>query len=211
MSKARTGRAVFIDKDGTLLENVPYNIHPAKVHLRPGAGPALAKLCEAGFELALVTNQPGVAMGLFSPVALEAVWQRIHELLAPHGAALAGIYFCPHHPEGRDLRYAARCHCRKPEPGMLQQAARERGYDLNASWMVGDILDDVEAGRRAGCRTVLIAPGGETEWRDGPLRRPHYRAANLEKAAAFIVQNAKGNPLPLFQQSWSGDQPWMPW
>jgi histidinol-phosphate phosphatase family protein len=211
MSKSQTGRAVFIDKDGTLLENVPYNVQPAKVQLRPGAGPALARLREAGFDLVLVTNQPGVAMGLFAPAALDAVWHRIDELLAPHGAALDGVYFCPHHPQGKNLRYAVRCHCRKPQPGMLQQAAWEKGYQLDACWMIGDILDDVEAGRRAGCRTVLLVPGGETEWHDSPFRRPHYRTESLEKAAALILQNAGSQPLPLIQQSWSGDQPWMPW
>lgn len=209
--RIRRHRAVFIDKDGTLVENLPHNVHPERIRLRKGAGPALARLRDAGFDLVLVTNQPGVAFGHFPVDALDAVWKRIGELLAPDGVFLSSVYCCPHHPQGQDRRYALACDCRKPAPGMLKRAAAENGYDLEACWMIGDILHDVEAGRRAGCRTILLDPGGETEWHDAPLRRPHFRAANLEAAAAIIVDAVNRNPLPLFQQSWNGDQPWQSW
>ncbi len=94
---------------------------------------------------------------------------------------------------------------------MLLRAAAEHGLDLPSSWMIGDILHDVEAGRRAGCRTILLEPGGETEWQDAPLRRPHHRAVNLTAAARIVVDSATRKTLPLFQQSWCGDQPWTPW
>jgi D-glycero-D-manno-heptose 1,7-bisphosphate phosphatase len=100
---------------------------------------------------------------------------------------LDGFYYCPHSPDGVITRYAIPCTCRKPMPGMLYRAAREHGLDLAQSWMVGDILDDIEAGRRAGCRTVLIDNGNETEWKRSPLRTPHLTAPNLYTAAAMIA------------------------
>jgi histidinol phosphatase-like enzyme len=96
---------------------------------------------------------------------------------------LDGFYYCPHAPD-------AGCDCRKPAPGMLERAAREHGVDLRASWMIGDILDDVEAGRRAGCRTILLDNGNETEWRDGEQRCPDYVARDLAQAAAIIAAAA---------------------
>jgi len=100
---------------------------------------------------------------------------------------LAGFYYCPHHPDGSVARYAVDCGCRKPQPGMLQKAARELDIDLEHSWMVGDILDDIEAGRRAGCRTILINNGSETEWVLSPERQPHFIVSNLEEAARTVI------------------------
>lgn len=179
--------AVFLDKDGTLVYNVPYNVDPAKVVLRPGAGAALALLQRRGYRLILVSNQPGLAHGLFEDGALERVWARIGELLSPYGVVLDGIYSCPHHPAGTVPDLARACGCRKPAPGMLLQAAREHGLDLQRSWLIGDILDDLEAGRRAGCRSILLDVGSETEWRNGPFRHPHFVAASLTEAAADIL------------------------
>lgn len=179
--------AVFIDKDGTLIHDLPYNVDPARIRLRTGAGPALARLRSAGYALVLVSNQPGIALGRFGPAALLPVWRRLAELLAPAGAGLDAIYYCPHHPQGSHPRFGGPCDCRKPRPGLLQRAATERGLDLARSWLIGDILDDVEAGRRAGCRTVLLDVGSETEWRPGPWRVPDAVAASLPEAAARIA------------------------
>lgn len=181
--------AVFLDKDGTLVHDVPYNVDPARVVLRPEAGPALARLQAAGFMLILVSNQPGVAHGYFTESALDPVWAMLKRQLAPYGVALTAIYYCPHHPDARDSRYAGCCACRKPQPGMLWRAAAEHGLALPASWMVGDILDDIEAGRAAGCRTVLLDVGSETEWRPGARRQPHFVASDLETAAERIVSH----------------------
>ncbi|MGE5469789.1 MAG: D-glycero-alpha-D-manno-heptose-1,7-bisphosphate 7-phosphatase [Bacteroidota bacterium] len=179
--------AVFLDKDGTLVHDLPYNVDPARVVLRDDAGVALARLQAAGFRLIVVSNQPGVAHGYFPESALAAVWIVLQQQLAEQGVGLTAIYYCPHHPAGREARYALRCDCRKPQPGMLLRAAAEHGIDLAASWMVGDILDDVEAGSAAGCRSVLLDVGSETEWRPGAAREPDFVAGELSAAAEYIV------------------------
>ncbi len=179
--------ALLIDKDGTLIEDVPYNVDPARIRLAPGAGAGLARLAAAGWRVAVVSNQSGVAHGLFPEAALTAVRERLDALLRPHGVRLAGFHWCPHHPEGSVARYATACGCRKPAPGMLLRALAEMGAEPAASWMIGDILDDVEAGRRAGCRTILIDRGGETEWRLTRARLPHALAPDLDAAARLLL------------------------
>lgn len=168
--------AVFVDKDGTLVTNVPYNVDPERIALAPGAEACISQLCSRGYRVIVVSNQPGAALGLFPEQALKDVEQRLRHLLP----ALHGFYYCPHLP-------AAGCGCRKPAPGMLERAAREHGVRLASSWMIGDILDDVEAGRRAGCRTILLDNGNETEWRLGEARTPHHIARDLSQAAALIA------------------------
>jgi histidinol-phosphate phosphatase family protein len=190
----RSGGLVFIDKDGTLVENVPYNVDPALICLSPGAERAIPRLAEAGFRLAVVSNQPGVALGRFPESALLGVKQRLAELLAPLGAELAGFYYCPHHPEGSVPELAIHCGCRKPAPGLIERAARELDTSASGAWLVGDILDDVEAGNRAGCTTILLDNGNETEWVLTPQRRPDYIVRDLDEAADFIV--SAGVPAP---------------
>ncbi|SMB80324.1 D-glycero-alpha-D-manno-heptose-1,7-bisphosphate 7-phosphatase [Deinococcus hopiensis] len=192
-------KAALLDKDGTLIEDVPYNVDPGLIRLSPGVGPALRALDGAGFALVVVTNQSGVARGLFPESALTGVEARLRELLAGEGVVLAGFYHCPHHPDGTVPEYARECECRKPGPGMLRQAAQELGLDLTRSWMVGDILNDVEAGNRAGCRTVLLDNGGETEWVPGPHRTPDFTARNWDEVVGFILPKAL-NSSPLQPQ-----------
>ena len=187
------GKAVFLDKDGTLIEDIPYNVDPQKIQLAPGAVEGLTALHENGYALIVVSNQSGVAHGFFPERALRGVERSLRRRLAAFGVPLAGFYYCPHHPQGRVNGYAVTCRCRKPAPGMLRRAAADLGIDLTESWMIGDILDDIEAGRRAGCRTVLIDNGNETEWRRGRGRRPHYRAADLAEAARLILNAAMKN------------------
>ena len=180
-------RAVFLDRDGTLIDNVPYNVNPQRVTLVRGAGGALRLLKTQGFLLVVVSNQPGVALGHFQLSALAAVEHRIHELLAPSSVEIDAFYYCPHLPQSANVRFAVRCLCRKPQPGLLRQAAREWQIDLAQSWLVGDILDDVEAGNRASCRTVLVDTGKETEWRLGLHRQPQHLAGSLRQAAHWIL------------------------
>src|SRR5215211_6803278 len=180
-------RAVFLDKDGTLIEDVPFNVDPELIRLGPGAALGLPRLHRAGFRLIVVSNQAGVARGRFAESALRAVHDRLRRLLADLGVPLAGFYYCPHHPEGTVPGYAAGCECRKPSPGLILRAAREHAIDPGRSWFVGDILDDVEAGRRAGCRTVLLDVGHETEWELTPARIPDFTVANLDAAARLII------------------------
>ncbi len=186
-SQGMNSRAVFLDKDGTLVEDLPYNVNPERIALTPGALDGLARLHRAGYRLVVVTNQSGVARGYFGEDALFPVERRVRELLARAGILLAGFYYCPHHPDGIIPRYATECDCRKPAPGLILNAALRHGIDLAQSWMVGDILNDIEAGRRAGCRTILLNNGHETEWRLSNLRQPHYVAEDLSQAAGLIL------------------------
>jgi histidinol-phosphate phosphatase family protein len=180
-------RAVFIDKDGTMVENVPYNIDPTQIRLTPGAGAALARLREAGFRLFVVSNQSGVARGLFPIEALDGLERRLRELLAADGAGIEAFAWCPHHPDGSVAPYAVACDCRKPAPGMILRLAREHGLDLARSWMIGDTLNDVEAAHRAGCRAILLDNGGETEWRRDAHRAPDATVPDLAAAAEIIL------------------------
>jgi histidinol-phosphate phosphatase family protein len=179
--------AVFLDKDGTLIENVPYNVDPGRVRLTRGAAAGVGLLARHGFRLIVVSNQAGIAHGFFAPNALDTVERRIDSLLERAGVALDGYYYCPHAPGAKVGRYALHCTCRKPRAGLLRRAAAEHRIDLTQSWLIGDILDDVEAGRRAGCRTVLIVNGNETQWRLQPARTPHRFATDLAQAARMIV------------------------
>ncbi|HEY9697786.1 MAG TPA: HAD family hydrolase [Trichocoleus sp.] len=180
-------RAVFLDKDGTLVEDVPYNVDPAKILWSEGAIGALRLLHQAGYKLFVITNQSGVARGYFSEMALVPVERFLREQLAIFKIPLAGFYYCPHHPDGTVSPYSIACACRKPQPGLLLQAAAEHEIDLSRSWFIGDILHDVEAGRVAGCRTVLIDNGNETEWQLSYSRLPHHVVKNLSEAASAIV------------------------
>jgi D-glycero-D-manno-heptose 1,7-bisphosphate phosphatase len=191
-------RAVFIDKDGTLIYDVPYNVDPERINLYPDAGRALRRLQQAGFRLLIISNQSGVAHGYFQENALEAVTNQLQQLLRPYGVYLDGFYYCPHYPGGRIPAYSVSCSCRKPQPGLLLQAAHEHDIDLEASWMIGDILNDVEAGNRAGCRTILLDNGHETEWRSGPYREPTHTVSNWTEAVELIENPmVKGLALTL--------------
>ena len=187
-----------MDKDGTLIQDVPYNVDPSRIRLLPGVVEGLRRLHRAGYLLIVVSNQAGVARGRFPEHALGAVVQRLRHLLAPAGVPLADFYYCPHHPEGMVLRYAVECACRKPEPGLITRAAQEHDIDLSRSWLIGDILNDVEAGNRAGCRTILLDNGGETEWVLTQWRLPHHVAADLREASAIIsaVDSGRGPGAP---------------
>lgn len=180
-------KAIFLDKDGTLVNDVPYNVAPELITLCPSAAQGLRLFREMGYLLLVVSNQSGLAHGYFHESELDGVWQRLNQLLAEEGVQLDGYYHCPHHVQGSVSAYARACDCRKPLPGMLYQAAWQHGIDLADSWMVGDILHDVEAGKRAGCRTILIDNGNETEWQLSPLRTPDFRASDLLAAARLVA------------------------
>jgi histidinol-phosphate phosphatase family protein len=184
-----TAPAVFLDKDGTLLEDVPYNVEPDRMRWAPGAETALRMLAEAGFRLVVVSNQSGVARGLFDEKALVGVRTRLAEMFQAIGTSLADFYYCPHYPEGKVPPHATPCDCRKPAPGLIARAASEHQLDLGRSWMIGDILDDVEAGRRAGCRTILLDNGHETLWQLTPERIPDRLARDLADAARIITSS----------------------
>ena len=182
-----TNQAVFLDKDGTLIEDVPYNVDPQLIQLTLGAIEGLQLLDAAGYKLIVISNQSGVARGYFPESALVAVEERSRQMLADAGVPLTGFYYCPHHPDGVVLEYAIACDCRKPAPGLILRAAAEHNINLQKSWFIGDILNDVEAGRSAGCKAILIDNGNETEWESSPERTPHYIVTNLAAAAQVIL------------------------
>ncbi len=186
--------AVFLDKDGTVLANVPYNVAPERMAYAPMALAGLSRLAQTDLSLVVISNQPGVARGLFAADALNAVGVKLAAMFHAAGAHLDGFYWCPHHPEGVVQPYAMACDCRKPKPGLLLRAAQELGLDLAESWFIGDILDDVEAGNRAGCRSILLDVGNETEWRTGPDREPYCRAPDLDAAARIVAEDATMRP-----------------
>ncbi len=181
-------RAVFLDRDGTICADRNYLADPGGVVLLPGAAEGLAALQARGFALVVVTNQSAVARGLAAMADVQAVNARVDELLRRQGVRLDAFYVCPHLPEGPVAAYAVRCDCRKPAPGLLLQAAAELGIDLARSFLVGDQGRDVEAGRRAGCRTVLLRlPGAAAaagdEWAEGGS----HVAFSWESAVEWIL------------------------
>ncbi|GAG20401.1 unnamed protein product [marine sediment metagenome] len=173
-------RAVFLDRDGTIIEEVGYLRRIEDIRLLPGAAEALRGLKQAGFLLLVVTNQSAVARGWLNEQALEAIQQEINRLLQGDGGTVDAFYYCPHLPGAKLKRYARTCTCRKPKPGLLQRAARDWSVSLQRSYMVGDSRRDVEAGRRAGCCTILIG---------GALSPPaDMVAADLREAANLILR-----------------------
>lgn len=151
--------AIFLDRDGVIIEDAHHVGSPARVQLLPGAAESIAALNRAGWPVVIVTNQSGVARGLFTVEAVEEVHTHLRELLCGYRARIEAFYYCPHHPEGEVEAFRSECECRKPQPGLLLRAADELGLDLAASWMIGDRLSDLEAGAAVGARTVLVRTG----------------------------------------------------
>jgi histidinol-phosphate phosphatase family protein len=178
---------VLLDKDGTLIENEPMNVDPRRIRLTPGAGKALRRLSRAGFRIGVVSNQPGVAFGQFPEDALRPVESRLRELLLEHHTSLDAFLYCPHHPRGNLATYAVRCDCRKPAPGLLVRAMSVLRAAPARTWMIGDILDDIEAAHRAGCRAILFDSGGESEWLATPARTPDFVTRDFGEAADIII------------------------
>lgn len=186
--------AILLDRDGTVVHARHYPSRPEELVLYDGLTDGLAEMKAAGYALVLITNQSGIARGIFTIDALHRMHDRLCADLAAAGAALDGIFFCPHHTDGNLPAYAIDCDCRKPRPGMLLQAARDLDLDLDRSWFVGDILDDVEAGNRAGCRTLLVDLGTESEPSD-PVRMPRF-VARSTRHALQIIQFLDGHGAP---------------
>jgi len=180
----RLRRAVFLDRDGTLVEEVPYLHDPALVRLVPGAPAALRELAAAGFALVVVTNQAGVARGYYGEDAVERVHRRLGGLLAAGGVALDGIWYCPHHPDGAVAELATACRCRKPGPGMLEAAAAALSVDLGASYLIGNHASDVGAARAAGATPLFVTTGQAA---GQPAPAGVRSAGSLAEAAAAIL------------------------
>jgi D-glycero-D-manno-heptose 1,7-bisphosphate phosphatase len=189
--------AVFLDRDGVLIEDVNLVTRAEQMRLLPGVPEAMRALRSAGFLLVVVTNQPVVARGLATESEVRALHLVLEEQLAKAGGPRPdAVYFCPHHPRAERVEYRLLCECRKPRPGMLLEAARHHRIDLRASFIVGDRITDIAAGFRAGCRTVLVETGKHLEQPitlAEPLEpglKPDATLADLAAAARWILEQA---------------------
>lgn len=183
-------KAVFLDRDGTLLEEKGYITVPDAVAVLPGAAEAVVSLRAAGWKVFVVSNQAAVAKGMISEDELARINERMLMMLGAEGALLDGIYCCPHHPDGSEPEYAIECECRKPRPGLLERAAREHDLDLTQCVMIGDSLRDVQAGKEAGAgATVLVLTGhGGTTAKEA--HGADFVARDLAEAAAWVARRA---------------------
>ncbi len=184
-------RAVFLDRDGTLSEEVGYVNHIDRFRIYPWSSKAIKRLNEARFRVVIITNQSGVARGYFPERLVHETHCRLRTELARDGASLDGIYYCPHHPDGRVEPYRMKCACRKPGTGLLERAARDLDIDLSSSYIIGDRYKDLETGFRAELRGILVLTGygkGEYEYlREEWPRMPDYVATDLDDAARWIT------------------------
>jgi len=151
--------AVFLDRDGTIIKEVDYLDSLDKVELLPGVPEALLSLRAGGFKLFVITNQSGVARGLFSETFVQRTHEFISYILGEQGCTIDGFYFCPHHPTEGKESYRRKCNCRKPEPGMVLRAASEHNVDLCRSWIIGDKKSDIMTAKSAGIKAVLVLTG----------------------------------------------------
>jgi D-glycero-D-manno-heptose 1,7-bisphosphate phosphatase len=183
-------KAIFMDRDNTLINDPGYINHPDQVNLLDGVPEALIELKALGYKLVVVTNQSAVARGIVTEKVLDEIHHRLEELLAEKNASLDRIYYCPYHPEGVVPEYSKESDCRKPAPGMFQKAAAEMDLDLSQSWCIGDSLQDVEAGQRAGCRTILITKPSHQKSSGTSLSIQEivadYKAINIKEAVNII-------------------------
>lgn len=185
-------RAIFMDRDGTVCEEVGYVNHVSRLKLLPRSAEAIRLANDAGFQTVVVTNQAGAARGYFTEDRIEEAHDRMRQLLGEAGARVDGIYYCPHHPEVGDPRYRKECDCRKPRPGMFLRARDEMGIDLAASYVVGDSTRDIQAGASIGATTVLVLTGygrGELEHQSAGWKvHPDQTCADLLDAVKWILE-----------------------
>lgn len=194
--KEMSRRAVFLDRDGTLIEDVHLLTRREQVRLAPGAPGAVRALREAGFAVVVVSNQTVVSRGMATEGDVQAINQWIRQLLIEAGAGeIEGFYFCPHHPNATLPQYRVECECRKPRPGLLLRAASEMELVLWSSYMIGDRMSDIVAGHRVGCTTLLVETGMHTA---PPIESaetesavtPDVVCADLTEAADWILDHS---------------------
>jgi D-glycero-D-manno-heptose 1,7-bisphosphate phosphatase len=179
-------KAIFFDRDDTLIEDPGYINSPEQVKLLTGVPRALIELKALGYKLIVVTNQSAVARGIVTEKVLGDIHKRLERLLAKKNAYLDGIYYCPYHPDGVVKKYRQESELRKPNPGMLLKAAEEMDLDLDESWCVGNSATDIEAGLRAGCKTILIdIPSRQLQLKPGEPR-PDFKAINMKEVVNIV-------------------------
>lgn len=183
----KNNTAVFLDRDGTINEEVGYLSRPDQLRLIPGASRAIRLINEGGMKAVVVTNQSGVARGYFSEEMVETIHGRLDEMLRAKGARIDRFYFCPHHPVYGNGPYKIACSCRKPESGLFLRASEELDIDLARSYVVGDMLKDIDAGKRVGAKGVLVRTGyGRNVTQTD---KPVYIAEDVLDAVKWILQD----------------------
>ena len=180
-------KAVFLDRDGTIIEEKHYLRDPEQVVLIPGAATAISLLAEKGYYIVMVSNQSGVARGYFDEEDVIRVNQRVQELLREHGAAIDAMYYCPHHPDGNIAKYKVDCSCRKPKSGMGIRASQEHDLDLSKSYMIGDKIADVEFARNCGMKNGFLVKTGHGK-EQVLLKQYGKQATDILHAAKMILE-----------------------
>ncbi len=192
-----SNKAIFLDRDNTLISDPGYINHPDQVKLLDGVAEALNELKALEYKLVVVSNQSAVARGIVTEKVLGEIHDRLEELLAEQNAFLDRIYYCPYHPDGVVSEYSKESDCRKPAPGMLKKAAAEMDLDLEQSWCIGDTSRDVEAGRQAGCKTILIDKPSQHKSASESMSfesvTPDFKAINMKEAVNIIKQHLRSS------------------
>ena len=179
-------KAVFLDRDNTLIEDPGYINSPTQIKLLSGAVESLVDLKKMGYKLVIITNQSAVARGIVTVEVLDQIHQKLIQLLAQKGAYIDKIYYCPYHPDGVIPEYRKESELRKPNPGMILNAAEEMDLDLSGSWMVGDSYRDVTAGKAAGCMTIMINSPATKSYKKPQDPVPDEHAVNIKEAVNII-------------------------
>jgi D,D-heptose 1,7-bisphosphate phosphatase len=187
-----SNKAVFLDRDNTLINDPGYISNPDQVELLDGVAESLIELKALGYKLIVVTNQSAVARGIVTEKVLAEIHERMEQLLGRKGAHLDRIYYCPYHPDGVVPKYRRDSECRKPNPGMLLTAAQEMDIDLRQSWMIGNGSHDIEAGLRAGCKTILVNHLSQPVQANANELSPDYVAVNIKEAVNLIKRCHRG-------------------
>lgn len=194
-------KAVLLDRDDTLIEDPGYINHPSQVRLLDGVAESLVELRAMGYKLVVVSNQSGVARGIVTEQVLGEIHDRLKSLLAEKGTHLDAIYYCPFHPDGTIPKYRKESDLRKPNPGMILQAAKEMDLDLSQSWAVGNSDRDIQAGKNAGCKTIMLESPGRDKNLVPSLAKPDYRAVNLKEAVNIIKKYHRTTDTPAPPQT----------
>jgi D-glycero-D-manno-heptose 1,7-bisphosphate phosphatase len=184
-------KAVFLDRDGTINEEMGYINHIDRFILLPRTAEAIRMINSHGFKAVVVTNQSGVARGIFPELLVKEVHRKMEDLLRADGAHIDGVYYCPHHPDFGPPEYRKRCPCRKPATGMIERACHDLGIDPKKSYMVGDRITDLEFADKIGAKGILVLTGfgkgevayGDVRWRG----KAHFIARDLYDAVEWIV------------------------
>lgn len=185
-------KAVFLDRDGVITKEPPYYAHRInQIELIPKSAEAISLLNKNGFKVIVVSNQAGVAKGYYQEKDIQIYNNEMKRQLEKKGVCIDAIYYCPHHPGATIKKYRIDCECRKPKPGMLRQAEKDLNLNLKLSFLIGDKMSDIEAGYRAGCKTILVLTGqGNDELKNNPKIdiKPNYISKDLYTASQIIMK-----------------------